>query len=222
MDRPIHRPHACGRRNQQVRASGPDRQPDPWSRAARLPARSRLGRARGAAALAQRLLLRREKRIEILQWLAPLEALARRLLLLEALALPAPNAPAPFFKKGKLASSYADRPAPELPEDAEQWRVRFHVWTVASAGKSPLAVQTARTRPLNLNAIPLAKRIEALRRLYDQRSVYARRLADRLHQGVGRARRAFAPYRHVATPVRSLLREAQREVEIGLLRLNTS
>jgi hypothetical protein len=178
----------------------------------------------GAAALAQRLLLRRASRIEILQWLAPLEALARRLLLLEALKLPAPNAPAPFAKKGKLASAFTDCPAPELPEDAEQWNVRFHVWTAGArlAGQGAGMVQTARTRPLNLNAIPLAKRIEALRRLYEQRGGYARRLAARLHHALPRACRVFAPYRHSATPVRSLLRDVQREVEIGLLRLNSS
>ncbi|MEJ0024202.1 MAG: hypothetical protein WDN76_12915 [Alphaproteobacteria bacterium] len=48
-----------------------------------------------ALAIAERLILPRKARIDILQWLAPLEATGRRLVLLEALKLPAPNQPAP-------------------------------------------------------------------------------------------------------------------------------
>jgi hypothetical protein len=44
------------------------------------------------AAIAAQRLLRRATRIEIPHWLAPLEALARRLLLLEAAELPPRNA----------------------------------------------------------------------------------------------------------------------------------
>ena len=47
-----------------------------------------------ALAVAERMILTRAARTEILQWLAPLEAFARRLLVVEALNLPAPNQPA--------------------------------------------------------------------------------------------------------------------------------
>ncbi|MEJ0024379.1 MAG: hypothetical protein WDN76_14035 [Alphaproteobacteria bacterium] len=106
-----------------------------------------------ALAVAERLILTRAARIEILQWLAPLEAEARRLLVLEALKLPAPNQPPPFVPKGKLATAYADKPAHDLPEDETQWRVRFHVWSGGGARQGRTSgVQTTRTYPVTFNA----------------------------------------------------------------------
>ncbi len=176
-----------------------------------------------ALAVAERLILTRAARIEILQWLAPLEAEARRLLVLEALKLPAPNQPPPFVPKGKLATAYADKPAHDLPEDETQWRVRFHVWSGGGARQGRTSgVQTTRTYPVTFNALSLASRIAALRRVFDQREISAARLASRLHHAPERARKAFAPYRHKATAVQTLLRRTQQEVDLALAALNSS
>jgi hypothetical protein len=168
-------------------------------------------------------MLPRAARIQILQWLAPLEAQARRLLVLEALKLPAPNQPPPFIPKGKLANAYADKPAPDLPADETQWRVRFHVWSggAAKPGRAP-GIPNARSYPVSYNALPLARRIEALRRVFDQRDLYAARLAVRLHHAPAQARKAFAPYRHRATAVQTLLRQTQDQVDLALAALNSS
>jgi hypothetical protein len=177
-----------------------------------------------AAALADCLMLPRAMRMQILQWLAPAEALARRLILLEALNLPASNQPAPFVPKGRLANAYADRPAAELPADVSEWRVRFHVWSPNTPPRKAKisAQQAVRSHPIQYNAIPLARRVEALRRVYDQRALYARRLAQRLHHAPARARKAFGPYRYRATAVLTLMRRTQTEVDRALVALNSS
>ncbi len=177
-----------------------------------------------ALAVAERLILPRAARKEILQWLAPIEAVARRLLVIEALNLPPPNQPAPFVPKGKLASAYADKPEADLPEDETKWNVRFHVWT---AGAAPARARAAgmpavRSYPIQYNALPLARRIEALRRVFSQRALYVQRLAKSLRAAPARARKAFAPYRHRATAVLTLTRETQAEVDRLLDALNSS
>jgi hypothetical protein len=79
------------------------------------------------AAIAAQRLLRRATRIEILHWPAPLKALARRLLLLEAAELPPRNAPlARSVASGRIANAMRDAPAPS--EDPTQWRVRLSLW----------------------------------------------------------------------------------------------
>jgi hypothetical protein len=175
------------------------------------------------AAVAERLILTRAGRIEILQWLAQIEAAARRLILLEALNLPPPNAPPPFVPQAKLATTYADKPQPGLPEDPAQWNVRFHVWSAANTpARNTVGVQAARTDLIQHNAIPLARRMEALRRLFDQREAYAQRLALRVHHARARALKVFAPYRHRATAVQTLLRQVQGQVDLALGALNSS
>ncbi len=177
-----------------------------------------------ALAIAERLILPRKARIEILQWLAPIEAAARRLLVLDALKLPAPNQPPPFIPRAKLATAYADKPEAELPEDETKWTVRFHVWSAAAPSMNKLAAAppAVRSHAIRFNAIPLAKRVEALRRLFDQREAYAKRLAQRLHHAPARARKVFAPYRHRATAVLTLMRRVQQQVDLALAALNTS
>ncbi len=171
----------------------------------------------GVAAVAERLILTRAGRIEILQWLAQIEATARRLILVEALKLPPPNAPPSFVPLAKLATAYADKPRPELPEDPEQWNVRFHVWSGARpAVRKTIGVQATRSHAIQFNAIPLARRMEAVRRLFDQRQAYAQRLALRVHHARARALKVFAPYRHRATAVQTLLRQVQAEVDLAL------
>jgi hypothetical protein len=175
------------------------------------------------AALADRLILPRAARMEILQWLAPIEAIARRLLVIEALKLPPPNQPAPFVPKGRLASAYADRPEAVLSDNPKDWRVRFHTWSAsAPTNKSANVIAALRAHAIQHNAIPLARRIEALRRLFDQRELYAQRLARSLHHAPTRAPRAFSPYRHRATAVLTLMRRTQAEADHALAALNSS
>lgn len=182
------------------------------------------------AAIAARLILGRDARKHILQWLAPLEAAARRLLLIEALQHPAPNAPAPFFPRGRLASAYADTPAPDLPPDEKDWRVRFNIGLAAAPAKR-VAIETdehsvffatPRSAPISLNAAPLARRFEALRRLISDRDALVAALARRAHQAPERAARRFAPYRRAARPVQALLSDIQQETDRALVALNSS
>jgi hypothetical protein len=143
--------------------------------------------------------------------------------LLEALKLPPPNAPPTFVPQAKLATTYADKPQAELPEESEKWNVRFHVWTAGTPTTNKIgANQPARSHSVQFNALPLARRVEALRRLFDQREAYAQRLALRVHYAISRARKVFAPYRHRAVPVQTLLRQAQAEVDLALAAVNSS
>ena len=63
------------------------------------------------AAIAARLMLMRKERRDLLAWLGPVEALARRLLLLKALTLPTPNEAPRAGVSGRLAIAFKDRPA---------------------------------------------------------------------------------------------------------------
>jgi hypothetical protein len=175
----------------------------------------------GVADIAASLFLRRQTRVEILQWLAPLEAWARRLLLIEALRRPAPNDPPPFAAAATLATEYADKPAPALAENPAQWRVRFNIGLGSASATKPAFTQR-RASSISYNAVALAKRLEALRRLIADRERYVQRLARRAHIAPTRTRRAFAPYRHRALCVETALKEAQREVDHALTALNTS
>ena len=59
--------------------------------------------------IAERLMLVRESRRDILAWLGPVEALARRLLLLKALTMPKPNDAPPKALPGRIVTAFADR-----------------------------------------------------------------------------------------------------------------
>lgn len=180
------------------------------------------------AELAAQMILRREKRREILQWLAPLEAAARRLILLAALELPAPNAPALASPCG-FGAAFRDRPAPLLPENAEDWRVQFHVFRVSETAPAPGRPRPRGAPGIRYDAIALARRIEALRRVLDDRvaavRLLARRLADRVlgapRQIRARVARWFAPYRYKRGGVAWLLSAVQREVDVALIRFES-
>jgi hypothetical protein len=183
------------------------------------------------AELAAQMLLRKAKRVEILQWLAPLEAAARRLILLEALALPKPNASAPPSPCGFIGNTFADRPPPDFPENAEAWRVHFHVFRASPPSPAPQEKRTQNTNEMagggiRYDAIALARRIEALRRVLENRAAAVRHLAARVLGGPrevkARAARCFAPYRYKPGAARSLLPALQREVDVALARLNSS
>jgi hypothetical protein len=182
------------------------------------------------AALAAQMLLSKAKRVEILQWLAPLEAAARRLILLEALTLPAPNAPAPPAPCGFIGNTYADRTLPDFPENAEDWRVHFHVFRASKPSPAPQDKRTHSACGIRYDAIALARRIEALRRVLENREAAVRQLAARVlgvqphmkAQVMARVERCFAPYRHKPGGARSLLPAVQREADLALARLNSS
>jgi hypothetical protein len=168
------------------------------------------------------MILRKQTRVEILQWLAPLEAAARRMVLLEALTLPKPNAPAPPRFTGRLASAFADRPPPALPEKAEDWRVHFHVFRLPQKPREPTAPRGQGEAKLHFTALALARRVEALRRVLENREAAVRHLAARIHSAPAHADRCFGHYRHKPGGARYLLLRVQREADLALARLNTS
>ncbi len=130
----------------------------------------------------QRVLTRRVWRA-IATWLAPLEAFVRRLLLLEALALPIPNVAAP----GAAARANV-RASPGrggfASEHSSDWQVSFQV--VPPLHRTRSNTIRKRISPLSklapkfMSCFKLAERIEALGRVLERKSAYARRLARRL------------------------------------------
>jgi hypothetical protein len=130
----------------------------------------------------------------LLSWLRCGEAMMRRLLLLEAQAFAKPNTRPllrPARQRVRKAMSFeADAP--------ETWRVSFHCFT--DRRRSPRPVRAARTpkprkrvsredrwsyenfAPVKFrNAWPAAERYEALLRVFNDPTPYARRLSRRLH-----------------------------------------
>jgi hypothetical protein len=172
-------------------------------------------------AIAERLILVRKTRRDILQWLGPIEALARRLLLLKALTLPKPNCPPAKVWAGRLLIAFADRPQAEIDPNAETWRVRFCVMPQGALRRKSRGDAPADKRAGGhvLNALPLARRIEALRRVLENPAPALARLARLLATQREVIVAAFKPYRPRATCVQSLLMETQRQVDLAL---NTS
>jgi hypothetical protein len=172
------------------------------------------------AALAAMRILRRATRIEILHWLAPLEALARRLLLLEAAALAPRNAPpARALIRGRLANALRDTPAPS--DDPAHWRVCFSLWPHGAhhhARRETHSVSQPSPQ-IKETALAFAKRLEALSRLVRDRQPHVLRMAKLLAARRETAFTAFAPF-HFPGPVRTVLEETQTEVDEALT--NTS
>jgi hypothetical protein len=117
----------------------------------------------------------------IAAWLRAGEAMMRRLLLIEAAALPKPEPrlqrPVSRTRVRKLMGFEAEHP--------ELWRVSFRCFADAPRRSTPTARfsrrdQRAQTQKLR-SAWPLAERYEALLRVFNDPSAYARRLARRLH-----------------------------------------
>jgi hypothetical protein len=165
-------------------------------------------------------------RFDFLQYLAPLEAAARRLLLLEALNHPKPNADvvrAPQRDK-PVPSLLADRPpAPELPEESSQWRVVFNLWPGRYAGRAgrvfdPLLARGPRFSDDNVSAI--ARRLEALMRLSESRAHAVARMARLLVWRRGEVRVCFTRYAPKVTAypwlARTLLDDVQGALRVAL------
>ena len=81
----------------------------------------------------------RQNRRDILAWLGPVEALARRLLLLKALTMPKPNDAPPKALPGRIVTAFADRKIEDIHPDAVKWRVRFNVMPIGALSRKPPA-----------------------------------------------------------------------------------
>jgi hypothetical protein len=117
----------------------------------------------------------------IVAWLRAGEAMMRRLLLIEAAALPKPEPrlqrPGSRQRARKLMHFEAEHP--------ELWRVSFRCFADAPRRATPTARFSRGDRrarsPKLRSAWPLAERYEALLRVFNDPSACVRRLARRLH-----------------------------------------
>ncbi len=172
----------------------------------------------GPQEIASRRMLIARSRQEILIWLAPIEAMARRILLLAALRAPAPNLPERRKRAAPIESALRDAPFRELSDNPADWRVLFNDWPRESGLRKQRAVlpQPVLKRFTDYNAYPLARRLEALVRLARDPSAAIQRTARKIAERRGELCFAFARYRHDAMPVQSLLNDVQRHVDAAL------
>lgn len=140
--------------------------------------------------------IRPKLRREILAWLRPAEALARKLLLIEAARLPKPNLPAPAPRVRPPARARFGRRGFAMPDPAD-WPVAFKA---IPQRRSP-RVRFKPRRPFLFTALALAERLEALARVAADPERYAARLGRRLHARPLRAARI------AAQPMSGLLRD---------------
>jgi hypothetical protein len=183
------------------------------------------------ADIGERVSLLRDKRRELLAWLGPAEALARRVLLLKALSLPKANLPPAHAITGKLTNAFTDRTEAELTEclegPPETWRVRFRVMPSIGPHRRLAAGETSEREPQAkgwrlssiYNAIPLARRIEALRRVLDNPEPAVKRLVRLLATRRADIVHAFGPYRPPHGCARTPMAETQAEIDLAF---NTS
>lgn len=134
-------------------------------------------------ALAAKHTLTAEAHKLILTWLRAGEALMRRLLLVEAAAHAKPNT-RPLLKTRR-------RRVPRLmgfeAEHPEAWRVSFRC-LIDAPSRAHSRVRAKRSPKRFYSAWPLAERMEALLRAFNDPAPYASRLARRLHATPHRAR----------------------------------
>ncbi|MEJ0023990.1 MAG: hypothetical protein WDN76_11555 [Alphaproteobacteria bacterium] len=109
-----------------------------------------------------------------------------------------------------------------LPENAEDWRVHFHVFRLPQKRRAQTAPRAQAEHKIQYTAIALARRVEALRRVMENREAAVRHLASRIHSAPEHADRCFGHYRHKPGGMRYLLLRVQREVDLALARLNSS
>ena len=168
---------------------------------------------------AYKMMLARTRQ-EILIWLAPIEAMARRILLLAALKEPAPNLPGRRRKPdAPVENAFRDTPFQELSDNPADWRVLFNDWPHAS-GK-PRENYEGRPRAVlkrftDYNAYPLARRLEALVRLARDPGAAIKRMAKKIAARRGQLCFAFGKYRHDGGSVQTLLNDVQARVDAVL------
>jgi hypothetical protein len=174
----------------------------------------------GAAEIAARKMLLNRTRQEILIWLAPIEAMARRILLLAALRAAPPNPPERHKPhRAPLASAMRDAPLPDLSDNPADWRAVFSDWPSGCAhrrGEFAERREPEGKRFTDYNAYPLARRIEALVRLARDPANAIKRMARKIAERRTQLCAAFARYRHPGGPVQTLLNEVQAHVDAAL------
>lgn len=137
--------------------------------------------------------LMRKRRIDsatraaLLAWLRPLEAFARRLLLIEAASQPPPNAPRftpkqPYLKAGCGRGGFAD-------EDSTRWSVSFKTFPAAPRAARKSKRKRAARNSEFMSSAALAERLEAIMRLAENPDPAIRRVARRLRANRGEAKR---------------------------------
>ena len=170
----------------------------------------------------KRVLMRKDRR-DFLAWLGPVEALARRLLLLKALTLPPANTPpAPPAAQGKLVIAFTDKPEWAPGEAAEEWRVVFRVLphhALTRPKPASIVLSDRRGGGVAYTAFPLARRLEALRRVLENPEPALKRLTRFLAARRSEIAAAFTKYRPQNSCCREALEETQEAVELAL---NTS
>ncbi|MEJ0023596.1 MAG: hypothetical protein WDN76_09335 [Alphaproteobacteria bacterium] len=172
------------------------------------------------AMIAAKLMLLRKTRQDLMKWLAPMEALARRLLALEALRLPPRNDPPEFYPQGHIVSALRDAPPAELSENESEWRVRFVAWGGPAKRKAGEKLTVRGQGRSQFNALTLARRLEALRRLIENHDGEVRRLARKIAAHRVEAKCRFAPYR-CPSPLTTPLEEVQADLDAAFA-ANTS
>jgi hypothetical protein len=141
------------------------------------------------AAVAHMHTLTRKQRDDVLTWLRPVEALLRRLIFLDAMALPheAPRAPSVRVKRARIRRVVENKP--DAPED---WHVRFRL--VDPPARASLQQRRGAGAPhAHFSAWPLAERIEAALRAFNDPAPLARRLARLLRRKPALAQDFAAP-----------------------------
>ena len=140
------------------------------------------------ASIARRIWLTRTHNQHLLDWLRPLEALLRRLIFLDAIALTPEPPPAPEHKTRAKRVMPAAFGAAFDPDNSETWRVNFNLG--ATADRRPPAGHAAKhTKPRLINSVasaPAALRLEALIRAFNEREKLALRLALKLQRNAQR------------------------------------
>lgn len=123
----------------------------------------------------------------ILTRLRMLECYVRKLLLAEALALPAPAPPRTVNTRVRLRRPRVER-AVYLARP-ETWSTHFHLSSPRDHQRRVRAGASRRPKKLHLTAFRIALRIEALRRALNAPSRHAERLRHSLHKRPTIARR---------------------------------
>ena len=149
--------------------------------------------------------------------------LARRLLLLKALTMPKPNDAPPKALPGRIMIAFADRQIADIHPKSAEWRVRFNVMPMGALSRKPRTESGAgadrRGGAVNFNALPLARRLEALRRVLENPQPALARLCRLIATKREAVAAAFRAYRAPANTVQTALSDAQRELDHAL---NTS
>ncbi len=132
--------------------------------------------------IAQRHVFTQNMHALFCEWLRAGEAIVRQLLLIEAAALPRPGE-APRARESRRAP--VGEAAPVQIENAAEWRVSFRCFAGSGAGARMAHMKTARRF---YSSFPLAARLEALVRAYNDPIPFARRLLRRLLRQPARAK----------------------------------